>query len=73
MSERMTKRERRDAEIDELIFQVKDNLDHIAKRVEDIPYEMNLGAIKAIRNTVARARLDVDGFIDRDNARREAR
>lgn len=51
----MTKAEKREHEIDQLILQTEKNLNHIAKRVQDIPYEMNLGTIKAVRNNVVLA------------------
>lgn len=68
-----TKQEQRANEVAAIRRQVVNTCDEISELVYRVPEDAHLGTQRAIRNSVHRALLDVRDFIERENARREAR
>lgn len=68
-----TKREQRAAEVASLRADVRAHCAAIPALFDRLPEDANLGTQRAIRNAVSRALVEVRDYIERENARREAR
>lgn len=68
-----TKRKQRAIEVLGLKTQTVEATTAIVRLVESLPVDANLGTHRAIRNHVVRTFNDVQDFVERENARREAR
>ena len=68
-----TRDEQRAEEIAALRMQAREALMAIDNELITFPTEANLGTWRAVRNTVVRAKVEVQDYVDREFARRESR